>query len=120
MTKFEDGPAKGQVLMLRRAPLFLRVAHTAQRVDPSPWDALDQLSDEPRSCETFYAYRCTGRHGNAFIDFGGKKKHLSGMYTSATYEYYEEQPPQEIMANNEEWRAWCRKEQRESRVAHCR
>lgn len=107
MTRFEDGPAKGQVLMLQRAPLFLRVAFTPQRIDPPPWDALDQVEDVPRpGVEIYYAYYRTGSHGRAMIDFGGAKKHLSGLYASASYLYMSEQPPQEVMASNEAWREW--------------
>lgn len=101
MTKLEDGPAKGQVLMLRRAPLFLRVAESAEG-----WDGLDLFDDSPEP-GIFYAYRRTGTHGSAFIDFGGKKKHQSGLYTSASYEYIPEQPTQDVMASNEAWQTWC-------------
>lgn len=107
MTKFTDGPAVGQVLMLRRAPLFLRVAFDTEGMDEPPWDALDQLEDTPKLYETFYAYRRTGKHGRCMIDFGGKKKHLSGMYTSANYEFVQDQPSQEIMGDNVKWRKWC-------------
>lgn len=110
MTRFEDGPAKGQVLMLQRAPLFLRVSFDGSpgriALEADKWDALDQVEDSPKASEVLYAYYRTGSHGRAFIDFGGAKKHLSGLYTSASYLYMSEQPPQAVMASNEAWREW--------------
>jgi hypothetical protein len=63
MTTFEDGPAKGQTLMLQRAPLFLRVV-----IDPSgKVDALDQLTDKPASNEKIFAYVLTAEPGRFHI-----------------------------------------------------
>jgi len=43
MTRFLDGPAQGETLMLRRAPILLRVTR-----DPmGNFDGLDQLDDRP-------------------------------------------------------------------------
>jgi hypothetical protein len=47
MITFLDGPAKGQHLLLKRAPRFLRVTMTIPSAGPSElqvakWDALDQ------------------------------------------------------------------------------
>ena len=38
MTTFQDGPAKGMTLMLKRTPVYLRVVCSLGKVD-----ALDQL-----------------------------------------------------------------------------
>ena len=54
MTRFLDGPAAGNALMLRRAPLFLRVTIDAAG---GKVDALDQLDDDPQDGETVHVYR---------------------------------------------------------------
>jgi len=51
MTRFLDGPAEGVTLMLRRAPIYLRVVHRG-----TEWDALDALDDRPTPDETIYVY----------------------------------------------------------------
>lgn len=51
---FEDGPAKAApVLLLERAPLYLRVV----RGIDGKWDALDQLDDDPAMGETIFIYK---------------------------------------------------------------
>jgi len=102
MTKFLDGPAAGQTLMLHRAPIFLRVVEQA-----GEFDALDQLEDEPRPGEKLYAYRRTGDAGYAFIDFGGKSKKASGCYPIASYSFIEPQPTQAEMSMYPTWAEWC-------------
>ena len=63
MTTFQDGPAKGKILMLKRAARFLRVV-----VDGSGTvDALDQLDDQPGADEKIYAYEITARPGMMHI-----------------------------------------------------
>ena len=58
MTTFVDGPAKGQRLRLKRAARFLRVTEAN-----GEWDALDQLTDHPRTDEKLWAYEITGQPG---------------------------------------------------------
>lgn len=57
MTRFEDGPAAGVNLSLRRAPMFLRVVQNNQTGE---WDALDQLDDTPEKNETIFVYKVHG------------------------------------------------------------
>ena len=111
MTKLIDGPAAGQSLMLRRATVLLRV--TQKRLecgigDPGGFDALDQPEDTPHPDELIFVYVNTHqRSGNCHLRYGGNKKHLSGFYAMAEYKLYEVQPADEIMRDNEKWRAWC-------------
>ena len=101
MTTFLDGPAKGQTLMLRRCPVFLRVVESGGK-----WDALDQPSDTPRSGETLYAYSLVGRPGVCYhINCG--RKGGGGTYPISEYRLVENQPATAEMASTEDWRAWC-------------
>ena len=107
MTTFEDGPAAGQTLMLRRSPLFLRVVTDPKHKDR--FDALDQIDDKPEEFENLTAYVRIGRVGYAFVDFSGKEKHKSGRYTYATYVVVpaSDQPEDNVMRDNFLWQAWC-------------
>src|SRR4051812_34526056 len=99
MTTFEDGPAKGQTLMLQRAPLFLRVV-----VDPSgKVDALDQLTDTPASNEKIFAYVLTAEPGRFHIY---KRARGSGWYAIGSYKQVFPQPTESVMRNNASWRDW--------------
>jgi hypothetical protein len=57
MIHFLDGPATGQLLMLRRAPRYLRVTKSPRGV----WDALDRLDDTPTAEEQVYVYVRVGK-----------------------------------------------------------
>lgn len=99
MTKFKDGPAAGQTLMLHRSPTFLRVVF-----DGSKWDALDQIDDTPRAGETCFAYYITANHGWVHIKMA---RSGSGFYWRADYTFCAEQPPQALMRDTAAWQAWC-------------
>ncbi len=98
MTRFEDGPAEGQVLSLRRAPKYLRVVECR-----GAWDALDQMDDVPQPRETLYAYEVVGEPGMCHIR-GAK---ISGFYALATYRFIAEQPDEAVMRDWVAWRRWC-------------
>lgn len=98
MTTFEDGPAKGQTLMLQRAPIFLRVVK-----GDDGWDALDQLHDSTRKGETLYAYVLTAKPGRYHLYFGGSR---GGWYVIATYKVVFPQPVDSIMRDTVAWRDW--------------
>lgn len=100
MTKFLDGPAKGQVLMLKRAPMFLRVTRAGDK-----WDALDLLGESPQPEETLFAYELAVSRGVAHINMGGCG---SGYYTMADYRQVLPQPDQLVMRNLPAWEDWCR------------
>jgi len=110
MTEFDDGPAKGQVLQLRRAPLFLRVVLDT-RSGKGEWDGLDQLDDTPRTYETVYVYRRVGAPGYYFPDWteGGRRK--GGRFARARYRFYGQQPGDATTRDTATWRAWCLDEQ---------
>ncbi|RJP48772.1 MAG: hypothetical protein C4586_08655 [Anaerolineaceae bacterium] len=101
MTHFEDGPAKGETLMLKRSPIFLRVVEVNGQ-----WDALDQLDDEPAPHEKIYAYERIGEPGMVHINAG--RKGNSGWYPMAAYRFITDQPTDSAMLDSEAWRQWCR------------
>lgn len=100
MTRLNGGPAAGQILLLQRAPLFLRVTQNAD----GRWDALDQIDDTPAFDERIHAYVRTGVSGSAHINLGRK----GGMWCAVSeYRYMEEQPPDEVMRHNNRWQEWA-------------
>lgn len=99
MTTFEDGPAKGQTLMLQRVPKFLRVVVDAD----GTWDALNQPEDTPKPTETLYAYEMVGEPGWCHLNRGGGR---GGFYGIATYKFIAAQPPQETMRDWDQWQKW--------------
>jgi hypothetical protein len=105
MTKFEDGPAAGTVLSLRRMPMpvFLRVVVNSK----GTVDALDMPDDEPTATEKMHAYRKTKFLGNAHVCIRGKGKKGSGFYEMCEYSLCAEQPEQETMRDRAKWQAWC-------------
>lgn len=110
MTRFEDGPAKGQTLMLKRAPFLLRVTRKKLLGDVL-FDALDQLTDEPTPDEELFAYELTARPGWSFVD-GSKTR---GLYAIGLYKLCEPQPSDEEMRSNSAWSAWCNTEENQFR-----
>lgn len=100
MTKFEDGPASGKVLALRRAPLLLRVVRDRET---GAIDALDQLADEPKASEEVIVYVQTENRGMVHINRG---RHGSGWFTIATYKLHEPQPDQ-VTVRGALWPAWA-------------
>jgi len=99
MTSFEDGPAKGQHLMLKRAARFLRVVEANGK-----WDALDQPTDTPQPKEKLYAYEITSKPGMCHINAG---RGGSGFYPIATYRLVKTQPADAEMRTAEAWSRWC-------------
>ncbi|HSI11752.1 MAG TPA: hypothetical protein VK961_06890 [Chthoniobacter sp.] len=102
MTKFEDGPAQGNSLMLKRAPIFLRVVVNTQ----GEWDALDQLDDHAHQGESLYAYTLTGEPGMCHILRRSGPKGGSGFYVMAAYRFVTPQPSDAEMRDNTAWREW--------------
>jgi len=100
VTRFLNGPLGGGALMLRRAPLFLRVTRDAK----GKFDALDQLTDTPDPAEAIFVYRRKGKAGSLHIDYTRRR---SAWFAIAEYELLPEQPVEEVMRSTEKWRAWC-------------
>jgi hypothetical protein len=103
MTSFLDGPAAREMLMLWRAPIFLRVVEN-RRAKTNTWDALDQLDDEPKPHEVLYCYRLVKDTGWTHIRAG---RGCSGIYRNATYRVVANQPDQDTMRSKVGWRQWC-------------
>lgn len=99
MVSFIDGPAAGKVLMLRRAPKFLRVVESHGQ-----WDALDQLHDTPQPEETLHVYQLKGKVMNCHV----KMRKGGGWFVMARYELCLEQADESSMRENAAWQAWCR------------
>lgn len=103
MTTFNDGPAKGKVLRLKRAPKFLRVV-VADGVAGQQWDALDQLDDVPKLGERIFAYHIVGEPGCCHINAG---RGAGGFFTTAFYALVAQHPDDATMRDASAWRAWC-------------
>jgi hypothetical protein len=118
MMKFIDGPAGGQVLQLRRAPLLLRVVEEPafEEGKPSKWDALDQLSDSPRMTERVHVYRLNGEAQSVHLCIRGKNRRAGGWYQIGEYVYHDRQPDRDTGRQMVKWRAWAVEEQRRLRM----
>lgn len=103
MTTFTDGPAKGQCLMLRNAPRFLRVTQSQS----GDFDALDAPNDSPHPGESLFAYELNSKPSFAFIDFRGKARSASGRYPIASYRLCDPQPVPIQLQDNGFWSNWC-------------
>lgn len=101
-TTFLDGPASGQRMMLRRAPVFLRVTQRHGK-----FDALDQLDDTPEPGEAIRVYILTAAPTAMHILIRGKNKSAGGWYFSGVYRLAGEQPDDAVLRDNHRWRAWC-------------
>ncbi len=112
MTSFEDGPAKGKALGLRRTPVFLRVVQNRK----GEWDALDQLGDSASAGETAYVYELASFDGSVIICARGKG---GGRFGLARYRMYAVQPPQETLLSNTEWAEWARAEYEKREAKSC-
>ena len=105
MTNFIDGPAKGQTLMLRRAPFFLRVVRDDTHAQSPKWDALDAPTDTPLRSESVYAYQLTAKPGYVHLNTGCKPG--GGVYRPGSYKLCAEQPTSYEARNVRAWQQWC-------------
>lgn len=99
MTTFEDGPAAGQTLMLRRHPVFLRVVVDAA----GKWDALDQLADRPALDEEVHVYRLVETGGMVCI----RRKVGGGCFKIGRYKLHDVQPPRPFGRVQSKWEQWA-------------
>ena len=100
MTKFIDGPAAGQVLMLHGQPRFLRVVCDKERRN---WDALDQAGDVPRPDETIYCYELSKSLGMSHV----KMNRGGGFYPISEYSACLNPPTEAVMRDKNQWLGWC-------------
>lgn len=99
MTDFLDGPAQGVSLLLRRAPVALRLVKNAD----GRWDALDQLNDEATDDEEIYVYVLV----SSPTQFHLRGRHVSGWWASGKYRLLESQPERKHLHPTDSWQAWC-------------
>jgi hypothetical protein len=112
MITFLDGPAEGQKLSLRRAPLYLRAVQARN----GRWDALDQLDDSPKPGERVHVYVKAADHGGLFVRLSPRS--ASGYYPRADYRLCEEQPADDVARDTEQWRAWAEEQREQVRRQH--
>lgn len=112
MIRFSDGPAEGQYLMLRRAPLYLRVVFDTIE---QKWDALDQIPDAPAAGDVIYVYRREGAAGYAMIDWTERGRRRGGRFASGVYQLAAEQPDDATARDKDKWQAWCWEQFKRSR-----
>jgi hypothetical protein len=99
MTSFQDGPAEGKVLLLKRAPHWLRVVIGAA----GEVDALDQLTDTPDPTEKVYAYVMVSGPTRSHVNMGRRG---CNFYQGGHYRLCEEQPEEWRLRDTDRWRAW--------------
>lgn len=97
MTTFIDGPAKGQVLQLKRAPIFLRVVQNG-----CSFDGLDQIGDEPEETEIIYVYQIMERPA-------GHVSTAKGTYPIARYRLFDPQPLDSQIRQDHAWKGWTQR-----------
>jgi hypothetical protein len=109
MTRFLDGPAMGQAMNLTRAPVFLRAVVSLEDglfYKDGKWDALDKLEDTPANHERIFAYKLDGEPTRGFVD----GTNYRGPFFIATYRYFPNQPPDDVMRDNAKWQEWANKQ----------
>jgi hypothetical protein len=104
MVRFLDGPAGGQMLMLRRAPIYLRVTFDGVW---RKWDACDQVDDIVSAGETVWVYKRLGAASVAFLDWVERGRRRGGRFAFGTYQLVVDAPDEETVRDNERWQAWC-------------
>jgi hypothetical protein len=104
MTTFTDGPAKQVRLELQRSPIFLRVVQAPD----GTWDALDQVSDQPRPHEKIYVYELDGEPGHVHVQRRGQRGRSCSWMMFANYRLLVgDQPVDDVLRNNSLWQAWA-------------
>jgi hypothetical protein len=106
MTRFLDGPAAGAVLMLQRAPFFLR----AVRSSAGEWDALDQLDDTPRADEAIVVYQLVSEPSRVHVQRREKGRRVCGWYMGGDYRVAADPPTDAIARHQTQWEAWANTE----------
>jgi hypothetical protein len=103
--RFLDGPAAREVLMLRRAPLFLRAVFNPRK-KAEPWDALDQLDDEPKPHEQVHVYVRSATRQLDHVKCG--RRSASGLLRrTPTTGCTTGSPTTRRPGRTAAWRAWC-------------
>ncbi len=87
------------MLMLRRAPQFLR----AVQAPGGAWDALDQIEDEPTPDEAIVVYEMVGQPSWMHV----RARKGGGIYRGGQYRLVTPQPPEAVRRHRAQWRAWA-------------
>lgn len=98
MTRFTDGPAKGQHFMIRRTPVFVRVTE-----ENGKWDILNDPGDAPRKTERPHAYVLTEKPGMCCVR---ASKGQGGIFQSGTHRHCDPQPSESTMHDQAAWERW--------------
>lgn len=98
MTTFLDGPGKGTTLMLRRAPMFLRVVVNGKGIV----DALDQPDDISHAAEMVFAYEMVGEPMTMHVRRTGG----GGFYAGGEYKLCSPQPTEGELRSTQLWIRW--------------
>lgn len=107
MIRFVEGPAKGTVLQLTRAPFLLRVVIG----ESGEVDALDQPTDEAKANETICVYRLTCPPGSMHVCRSPRSQ--SGWSAVAEYEPLYEQPRDEDVRTTPAWNQFCERNRKD-------
>lgn len=106
MMRLVDGPAAGETLAIRRAPILLRVAkNTLARNKERVWDALNDLEDVAKPHETLHLYMLMAKPQMVHLKMANRR--ASGFYAMGFYKFLPEQPDDATMRDNAKWSAWC-------------
>ena len=109
MIKFLDGPAAGQILALRRAPIFLRVAFNPMARRPArgkdrQWDALDAMDDVAKEHEQLFVYIANEPPGSVHLCC--RPRSAGGWFATGTYRLSPDQPDPSILHDNAAYYVW--------------
>lgn len=102
MVRFLDGPADGQALDLRRAPVVLRVVRDRRT---GAWDALDQLTDQPKPTEEIFVYRLAEEP--TYMHLKCARRSQSGFRCMANYRHWPQQPADDQLRTDSAFNRWC-------------
>lgn len=110
MFSFKKGPADNRMLLLNRAPKFLRVTW-----DGKEFDGLDGIEQDPKPGAQISVYERIGKPGQVLMDFPewAKKKNStlkSQHLMTAEYLFYPIQPDDSTCRIWESWKRWCTEE----------
>src|SRR5262249_15115305 len=93
----------GKCLVIRRAPMFLRVVRNRK----GEFDALDQLKDAPALDEEIFVSRLIKQDGHVCIDGTKNGKRWGCCAVIASYRLADEQPDDATARSYAAWPKWC-------------
>lgn len=100
-------------LSLKRAPRYLRFVVRGSERCSRNWDALDQPHDQPELGERVIA-ALKSSSGSMHLDRTVNGRRVGEWYETAIYWPVEEQPPEDVLRDNQNWQEWCLAQQQKS------